>query len=74
MVRLQKNETANKTLAADLQPSQLEGMGRCQVPGVTTHEFYVNKSGELFVKGLVDCNLSGPQFLVHGRAIFRTLC
>ena len=41
-------------------------MGKCQVPGITTHEFYVNAAGDLYVRGLADCLLEGGQFQVHG--------
>ena len=49
-----------------LQSSDLEHMGKCQLPGLTTHEFYVNSGGDLYVRGLADCIVEGAQFQIHG--------
>ena len=41
-------------------------MGRCQPPGITTHDFLITKNGELFVRGLADCVLEGAVFPIFG--------
>ena len=61
-----KEETSNVTLSSDLQDSGLEGMGRYQPAGVTTHEFWVSKQGDLYVKALAETVLDGPVFPVFG--------
>jgi hypothetical protein len=40
-------------------------MGRCKSP-LNTHEWYVDKAGNLYCKAVTDCTLSGALFPVHG--------
>ena len=41
----------DETLASDLQADALTGIGRCQVTGVATHEFFVDQDGKVYIKG-----------------------
>ncbi|CAL1141367.1 unnamed protein product [Cladocopium goreaui] len=59
-----QNVGAVHALKPDSHPA-LDEMGRCKSP-LNTHEWYVDKAGNLYCKAVTDCTLSGALFPVHG--------
>ena len=59
------SSSQSSSLLSSLQNGSAD-LGRCQPPGITTHDFLISKTGEPFVRGLTDCVLEGVMFPIFG--------